>query len=87
MGVGVRWEREGGDGIVALGKMGIWVCEARYHAKQHEKWRRKKLQQNKRVNQNQSKASARELNQKLISLKPNGVRLYISNFGLGLIKS
>lgn len=33
----------GGDGIIALGKMGNWVCEARYHAKQHEKWRRKKM--------------------------------------------
>lgn len=41
-GGGAMGEGGGGDGIIALGKMDIWVCEARYHAKQHEKWRRKK---------------------------------------------
>lgn len=27
----------GNDGIIVLGEMDNWVCEARYHAKQHEK--------------------------------------------------
>lgn len=42
VGLGVQWKRREGDEIIVLGKMGFWVCEARYHAKQHEKWRRKK---------------------------------------------
>ena len=40
---GAMVEGGGGDGIIALGKMNIWVCEARYHAKQHEKWRTKNV--------------------------------------------
>lgn len=63
-------EGGGGDGIIALGKMDIWVCEVRYHAKQHEKWRTKNLTKIK-VNKTQSNASAKELNQKLMSSKPN----------------
>lgn len=41
-GLGCDVKGVGCDGIIGLGKMGNWVCEARYHAKQHEKWRRKK---------------------------------------------
>lgn len=40
---GAMEEGRGDDEIIVLGKMGIWVCVARYHAKQHEKWRRKKM--------------------------------------------
>lgn len=38
-GLGCNGRRVGGgsDGIIVLGEMGNWVCEARYHAKQHEK--------------------------------------------------
>lgn len=33
----------GGDGTIVLGETDEWVCEARYHAKQHEKRRKTKL--------------------------------------------
>lgn len=66
------------DGIIVLGKMDVWVCGARYHAKQHERWRRKqinkcvKTKQKGNPNKTKALASAREQNQKLMSLKPNG---------------
>lgn len=40
---GRRVGGEGGDGTIVLGETDEWVCEARYHAKQHEKRRKTKL--------------------------------------------
>lgn len=45
-GGGLRWKEgrgEGGDGTIVLGETDEWGCEARYHAKQHEKRRKTKL--------------------------------------------
>lgn len=40
---GRRVGGEGSDGTTVLGETDEWVCEARYHAKQHEKRRKTKL--------------------------------------------
>lgn len=40
---------EGSDGTIVLGEMDEWVCEARYHAKQHEKTKENKISKIKEI--------------------------------------